>query len=77
MITMATSKGESDEQIPAVVSEQITKNAHAALRLSGRVSMADGSSSNKSAVLLSIGFHRSPLITTIISSVIPSSGLTS
>lgn len=77
VITMATFKGESDEQIPTVVSEQITKNAHVALRPRRRASMADGCSSNKSAVLLSFGFHRSPLITTIISSVIASSGFTS
>lgn len=36
---MATTEGEWDEQIPAVVLEQITTNAHAALRLSRRASM--------------------------------------
>lgn len=36
---MATTKGESDEQIPAVVLEQMTTNAHAALHLSRSASV--------------------------------------
>lgn len=39
VITMATTKSESDEQIPAVVLGQISTHAHAALRLNRHASM--------------------------------------